>query len=256
MRWFCSILVLPLLPVTDLCGNSAGEVIIALMRLSEEPNYSWHSTMADDARVYVIDGRTQANGYSWVRLPMVEELAWRLARSHPRRIEAIFYGSSDCVIRAAAGWSTLRELPSRHEDWDNRHIRPEIPRRKGADPQAYSNAQFALKRPHEELAVIASSFVSIDPKDATATGTLSELGAQLLLVSDNVERVEPSAARGRFEIWFTDGRVTKYRTELEGILYVAGKPRHVHQSSVTIIHDIGTSAFAVPPEVSQQLEVR
>lgn len=247
--------LLVLFPSAELPGHSTDEIVLAAMRLSEQSNYSWHTTVMDDARVYSTDGRTEANGYSWMRLPMVESLAWRFASTHPLNIEAYFRGNSECVVLANQGWMALRELPSRHEDWDDHYKVPKLPRRIGAPLNSYSNAQFALKRPHEELAIIVGSFATLEVQDDVATGTLSQVGAQLLLVADNQNELEPAEAAGRFCLWIEDGLVVKYNLMLEGVIYARGKPRLVHQISTTLIENVGRSSFEIPPEVRQQFDL-
>ena len=42
-------------------------VIVAAVRLSDHPNYSWASTISDDARTYDVEGRTQKGGFTRVK---------------------------------------------------------------------------------------------------------------------------------------------------------------------------------------------
>src|SRR4051794_19567295 len=47
---------------------------LAAMRLSEAPNYSWSSSVTDDAHSYVKTGKYRRDGYTWATLPMVESI--------------------------------------------------------------------------------------------------------------------------------------------------------------------------------------
>src|SRR5262249_32146242 len=72
-------------------------VILAAMKLSEQPNYTWISTISDDARTYDIEGKTDGRGYTWMRLPMVKAIAQRLGREAESDQEAFFRGSANYV---------------------------------------------------------------------------------------------------------------------------------------------------------------
>lgn len=130
-----------------------------------------------------------------------------------------------------------------------------IPLSGPASRRGYSNAQFALSRPHEELAVIVSSHTELKVEGDRATGTLSDLGAQLLLVHAGQDGIEPVAAAGEFdELIIRGGIVTRYRLRLEGILLVGRKRIIVRQASDTVIKQVGSTSFEVPEEVRQKLE--
>ena len=92
-------------------AGPAEQAIIAAMRLSERPNYSWHSSVTDDARTYDIEGRTDGSGCTWVRLPMVQSIADRLGRDADVDIEAFFLAGAPPVLHTARGWQSLTELP-------------------------------------------------------------------------------------------------------------------------------------------------
>src|SRR5438105_232363 len=85
--------------------------IVAAMRLSDEPNYSWVSFVQDDARSYEVDGKLLRDGLTWVRMPMIDFVAERLGRDADYHLEAFFKGNAACVIRTDSGWKTIRELP-------------------------------------------------------------------------------------------------------------------------------------------------
>ena len=95
---------------------------------------------------------------------------------------------------------------------------PKGKRREG--PQAYSNLQLAISHPHEDLAVIVSGHTSLKVEGDTATGTLTELAAQLLLVHDGQNEISPARAEGTFRLWINGGMVTKYQVQQIGRAHV------------------------------------
>jgi hypothetical protein len=259
--------------------------ILAAMKLSEQPNYSWTTTVSDDARTYDVEGKTDRTGYTWMRLPMVKTIAQRLGRAAEPQIEAVFNGPANYVIRTDRGWKTFKELPK--ANWDRKDefefwpapasaranlgaaalagldpldVSPFPPPVLIAPPPSeeeerwsYSNAQFALSLPHEELSVIVSSYTDLKTEGDIVTGTLSDLGAQLLLVRDGQDHIKPLCAAGLFRLSIKNGIVTRYSLRLEGILLVDRKKVHVHQESSTQVTNIGMTPVQVTDELRRKL---
>src|SRR5204862_137473 len=75
----------------------------------------------------------------------------------------------------------------------------------------YTNVQFAASRPHDELAIIVSSGENLEVAGDTMTGTLSDVGARLLLVHEGQEnQIQPLTAAGTFKLQVANRLVTKY----------------------------------------------
>lgn len=261
---------------TGVCwGDAMDRAIIAAMKLSEQPNYSWSCTVSDDAQTYDIEGKTQVGGYTWLRMPTTRALARRLGRDVEPMVEG-FFKDNEVVLWTSGGWRNLRELPRSHDDWideDELVVRgssaPSIWNPLGttsasvvtASPMLargnrrhrYTNAQFGVSRPHEELAVIVCSHTSFAVNENIVTGTLSNIGAQLLLVRDGQKHLKPLEAAGVFELTIVDGMVSQYALRLEGILKVDRRKIHVRQFSRTTVKFAGTTRFDVPAEVRFRL---
>ncbi len=259
--------------------------ILATMRLSEQPNYSWVATISDDARTYDIIGQTSKAGYTRVKMPVINSVRRRLGRSvTDTQIEVIFRGNVACVLETDKGWMRPHELPPPEEpdpfaDLISPPTGPlsagaSIPggimkgtviRRTRPPPEpddtarrGYSNLQLAISHPHEELAVIIGSHSEFKPEGDVVSGTLSDLGAQLLLVRDGQKEITPVRAEGTFKLWLRDGIVSKYQVRLHGILTVdtptSRRNIEVRQSTDTVIKDVGTTKFDVPATARTKLE--
>src|SRR5215213_6929285 len=93
-------------------GGPTEAAIVAVMRLSDKPNYSWVATVSDDARTYDIDGKTTRGGFTHVKMPAINAVRRRLGRSvTDTRIDMIFRGNVACVIETDNGWLRPEELP-------------------------------------------------------------------------------------------------------------------------------------------------
>lgn len=263
-------------------GSPADRVALAALRLAEQRSYGWTTAVIDDARNYTIQGKTERGSYTWVRLPMVPAIARRLGREADVEIEAWFRGPLQVVIRTDRGWRTLKELPTRTREWRDDVVWS--PRRNGrplgsatevglidptdlppvvlpqgvsfaedADAKPYCNAQFGLAQPHEELAVIVSSHVEMRASGDVVTGTLTDTGAQLLLVRDGQEDISPLCAAGTFKLLLKNGAIVSYLLRLEGILKVDRRKVRVRQASSTTLSEIGGVRLNVPEEVRRKL---
>lgn len=258
-------------------GGWAGpteHAVVAAMKLSERPDYSWRTTIEDGTGSYVLDGMTNPHGYTWVRMPMIAAIARRLGRDGEPTLEAFFRGKTVGVVRTADGWGTLAELPTPR---DRVEVRP-TPLVRGAasagrfgrgpatlgvtsplvanenpKQRGYTTVRFGVTHPHEELAIIVSCAAKFEATGDVVSGVLSETGAALLLVRDEQTDTSPLAAAGEFKLWLRHGCVVKYQLRLEGLLAVDRRKVAAHVHATTVLHDIGSTRLAVPEEVRAKL---
>lgn len=273
-----SALLLASLAPTLLTAASVDLATIAAMRLSDAPSYAWTTTVTDDARSYAKSGKHIREGYTWVTLPMIDSIARRLGRHANTDFEAIF-ASEACVIRLGDAWKTVRQLPKAPRGRDDLYVTvpspggfrtPDMPADHFANPdpfpqvivltpatssdaddpnKPFCNARLAASAPHEELALIVSSWTNVVIEGDTVRGTLTDVGARLLLCPGSETETTPLAAAGEFLLQLKDNRVTRYQLKLEGVLALGKKKRVlVRQSSDTAIKDVGAAGFDVPAE--------
>jgi hypothetical protein len=259
------------------------DALVAAMRLSEKPNYSWTATVTDDARTYDITGQINPAGFSRVKMPVVNAVGRRLGRSvTDTEVEFIFLGNVACVVATDQGWKRLDELPPPlpgESTGRRRSGRPPGggpiggigPGSRGGYPGAsprppgnaenrsrgYSNLQLGLSPPHEELGIIVSSHHEFRAEGEVVTGTLTDRGAQLLLVRDGQKEITPLQAAGTFTLWIREGGVDRYQVRLEGLLEVdtpAGRQKViVKQNTDTVIKNVGATQFEIPEEARAKL---
>ncbi len=67
-------------------------------------------------------------------------------------------------------------------------------------------------------------------------------------------RVGVGFAAGTFKLWIRDGSVARYRLDLAGRLRVRPEAILMQQSSVTVLHHVGTTAFALTESLRRKLE--
>ena len=76
---------------------------------------------------------------------------------------------------------------------------------------------------------------------------------------DGQENLQPIRATGTFKLWLHNGMVTKYQVKLEGTLSVqlptGRREIQVSQITDTILKDVGTTKFEIPPQARKKLGV-
>ena len=100
---------------------------------------------------------------------------------------------------------------------------------------------------------MVSSYTDLKTEGDVVSGTLSDLGAQLLLVRDGQDHIKSLCAAGLFKLVIKNGIVTRYTLRLQGILLVDRKKIHVHQESSTQVVNVGTAAVQVADDIRRKL---
>jgi hypothetical protein len=246
--------------------------IVAAMKTADLPNYTWSTTVDDDARSYRIDGRTERqDGYSVVNMPLIASLRRGLGRAGSNgpddEVTVVFKGDERLVIAAGERWLTPAELEKAAPARSSRRgsmagggpgRRGGTRSTRGGNPNSYSNLQLTLSPPHEEIAIIVNNSTDLQVEGEGLSGTLSETGAKLLLVHAGQSQLTPLAASGTFRLWVRDGTLYKYQVRLEGTIAVsAGGDRRevpVHQTSITLLSGAGTTRVDVPEAARRRLD--
>jgi hypothetical protein len=272
------------LTASPLVAGPREDAIVALMRLADQPNYTWVTTVSDDARTYDIEGRTVRGSFTRVKMPVINTVRRRLGRAvTDTQIEFIFLGNVACVVESEHGWVKPDELPPPPEEADDyvpfgtpqnpitlgapgslsggvikgTVVRPRRPKPDEAQVRGYSNLQLAISHPHEDLGVIVGSHAEFHVEGDAVGGTLTDSGAQLLLVRDGQKQITPVRASGTFKVWFRDGLPVKYQLRLDGVLIVetptSRRQVAVRQHSDTVIRDVGRTSFVVPDQAVVRL---
>ena len=256
---------------TTLVAGPREEVILAAMRLGEALNYSWLTTVTDDARTYSIAGQTLRGDLTHVLQPLVNHLRRPLGlASTETEVEFYFRGNQACVVGTPHGWLTpdeiraLRPTPVGPASASSGGVSLSSPGGAAlplppaaAGPRAYSNLQLTISHPHEDLGMLVAGNTDLEIGDGMASGALSEVTARLLLVHEGQDQLEPVTASGRFRMWMENGVVARYEIRLEGVVRVrsAGTARDipVRQTTDTVVRHIGTTRFVVPDAVRARL---
>lgn len=256
-------------------AGDAERAIIAAMKLSEQPNYSWLSLLDERSVSYEIEGKTTPAGITGVRMPMIQAVARQLGRESDTQLEAFFNLQRMGVIRVGSDWRSPGEIALHQERQTHDRTRPMV---RGSASGRFGIAggqsvgaaapfledrrgmrsaiplPFGVTYPHEELAIIVSSHANLVINADVASGRLTDLGAALLLVRAGQADVEVLQSAGSFRFWLKNGVVIKYQLKLEGELMIGRwKTVQAYVSTTTLLKDIGTTRVNVPLEAKEKL---
>ena len=153
-------------------------------------------------------------------------------------------------------------LPPALSAWPERPLRMIVPSAAGGQPDTNSRlvATELSKLLGQQVVVDnrpgAASSIGFDGVTADLTGTLTALGAQLLLVRDGHPEIIPEEASGTFTLWIRDGLVYRYKVQLNGYLAVR-TPKAIYrlkvkQATTTAIQAVGTTNVVVPDDVRER----
>jgi hypothetical protein len=261
-----------LLPVS-VVSSPVDAVLVAAVRLADQPNYSWISAVEDDIGAFEIQGKTVKDTLTWIKMPTTPSVFERLGREADSDMEVIFRNPARFVILTSKGWKQFDELPPPPDEQllndddqfsmivvngllvpapTSRRSFP-VRLREDSDARRFRDASLALNLPHEELGVIVSSGFGLAPDGDGFAGRLTELGARLLLIREGQRELLPLRAEGSFKLWTRNGVLQRYRLRLHGIVKIRRHVVEVRQLTTTAITNIGHTGFFVSQDAVNKL---
>ncbi len=295
-------LILASLIAAGVRADQADDVIVAAMKLSASPNYSWGTTIEEGSRTTVISGQTNESGFSLITFNRSGASGSSPAGGRSGSggdTNTVFLGDSKYVVQTDSGWSSPGSQPADSSSTSNSGNRSagtggggtygsrgggnsglnlggvnlggggrrgggsgggsRGSRGKNASEDSSTNTPARLSSginlPHEELAIIVANYTDLHFDAEVVSGTLTESGADLLLLPPSSTDTPPAGAAGTFRIWIKDGAVTKYEVHLSAKTAPGGRTaKGGFSETITVeLKDVGTTKFAVPAAAKQKL---
>jgi len=289
-------------------ADTADTAILAAMKLSGAPNYSWVTSIEQGARTTGENGKTNESGFSLVTFTNATTTGTSVGSGRTGSggdTNTVFLGDSKYVVETDNGWVSPGNLPANSSSsgsgkgsggsgngaggggtYGSRggggsglnlgglNIGGGGGRRGGgggggggsrgskgnnANQDSGSSAPARLpggiNLPHEELAIIAANYTDLHLDADVVSGTLTESGADLILVPPGSADTPPAGATGTFRLWLKDGAVTKYEVHLSAKTAPSGRTvKGGFTETITVdLKDVGTTTFEVPAAAKQRL---
>jgi hypothetical protein len=265
-------------------ADPADDAIVAGMKLSASPNYSWTTTTDRGAQTAVMRGQTNSSGYSlvtFVGYSLSGGSSGGRSSGSGNEIPAVFLGDSKYVVQGDGGWTTPSALPDNSSSSSSNGTGRtrsgsggglsgggtglSTGRRSGSRSSRSSNTDSGtgglpglpagINLPHEELAIIVANYTDLHSDGSIASGGLTEIGVDLLLVPPGSNDTPPEGATGTFRLWISDGIVTKYEVKVSAKTGPGGKAVSGGFSETITVEfkNVGSTTFDVPDAAKRRL---
>jgi hypothetical protein len=209
------------------------DVLAAVTKLGDQPNYSWKSTIVvpegSRFRPGPTEGKTEKNGFT--------ELAMSFG---DRNVQAFLKDNKGAVSNRDGGWQSLADL-------------------KNSEGAARFLAGILenFKTPAMQAAELVASTKELKKEGDSYSGELSKEGAETLLTfrgrAGGNDGPTVSNATGSIKFWLKDGAVSKFETKASGKVSFGGNDRDVDRTTTVEIKDVGTTKVDVPEAAKNKL---
>jgi hypothetical protein len=262
-------------------ADQADDAIVAGMKLSASPNYSWTTTTDRGSQTAVMRGQTNSSGYSLVTFVGYSLSSGSAGRSSGsgNEIPAVFLGDSKYVVQGDGGWTTPSALSTASSSSSNSNTSSGRTRgtggtggtgmttgRRGGNRSSRGSSSDSdvaglpalpagINLPHEELAIIVANYTDLHSDGSIASGALTEIGVDLLLVPPGSTDTPPEDAKGTFRLWISDGMVTKYEVKISAKTAPGGRTVSGGFSETITVEfkNVGSTTFDVPDAAKHRL---
>jgi len=222
------------------------DVRAAAKKLSDAPNYSWTTTIKNNAENQgqgalrfspgPIEGKAEKDGVTWISMKQGEnnvEAALK-GEKFAFKFRDMWIGSGDVPGGAQPG----RPDPSMFATRMLKSMKPAS--------QSVSEAVDKLKDLKSEGdGVFSGEFTPEGAKDQLAPTRGQAQGNFSPVVGD---------AKGTVKFWIKDGIIVKVETTLDGKMTFGQREVEIHRTATTEIKDVGSTRIELPEEAKKRLE--
>jgi len=242
-------LILALAAAAPAMADDKDDVKAAAKKLADSPNYSWVSTVKNNAENAggpgagrfggggPIEGKTEKDGVTWVKMKQGETF-----------FEAAFKGEK-FAMKLKDQWMGTGDVPGG-----------------GAQPGRPDPTMFMsriLKNIKPGASGVADSIDKLknlkSEGDGVYSGEFTPEGAQEQL-SPKIEGAPAGASptitdgKGTIKIWIKDGLLVKIESTLQGKMTFRNQEREINRTTTTEIKDVGSTKIELPDEAKKKLE--
>jgi hypothetical protein len=206
------------------------EVVNAAKKLSDQPNYSWRTTIVvpDDApfKPGPTEGSIEKGGFMWISLSMMDN-----------KMEAVTKENKGAIKQEGA-WKSL-------EDFDKEEGFGRMP----------ALIVRGIKPPAKEAAELAAAAKELKADGDVISGELTEEGAKRLQKFGPPDGEGPtvSDAKGSVKFWVKDGALKKYEFKLKGKISFNGNDFPNDRTTTVEIKEVGTTKIEVPEAARKKI---
>jgi hypothetical protein len=239
-------LVLALATAAPALADDKDDVKAAAKKLADAANYSWTTTIKNNAENPggagrfgsggPIEGKTEKDGVTWIQMKQGEtsyEAAFK-GDKFAMKLKDTWMGSGD----VPGGGQPGRPDPSMFMGRILKNIKP------GAQGVADSI---------DKIQNLKSEGGGVYSGDFTPEGAKDQL-APKVEGQPAVPNMNFTDAKGSIKLWIKDGMIVKIESTLQGKMTFRQQEREINRTSTTEIKDVGSTKIELPDEAKKKLE--
>ena len=226
MKTYLSIALIALVPATILAADSAkDQVAAAAKKLSEQPNYSWKSTVVVPESAQFkpgpTEGKTEKDGFTYVTMSFGDNMT-----------EALIKGEKGVITDREGNWKTSSELEN------------------AEGPGRFLGRMIKnMKAPAAQVSDLLEGTKELKKEGDVYSGELTEEG-----VKKQFRFGQAKDPKGSAKFWVKDGMISKIETKVEGRMEFNGNEFDASRTTTTEIKDVGTTKVNAPSDAKKKLE--
>jgi hypothetical protein len=205
-------------------SKSKDEITAAAKKLSEQPNYSWTTTVVVPESAQFkpgpTEGKTEKDGFTYVTLAFGDSLT-----------EVVMKGDKTTITDQDGNWKLASEL-------ENAEGRDRFLGRMARN----------LRTPAAQVPDLISGAKELKKDGEAYTAELTEEGAK-----KQFRFGQPQNPKGSVKFWVKDGTITKYEVKVEAKMDFNGNEIDASRTSTTEIKKIGTTNVNAPGDAKKKL---
>lgn len=205
-------------------SSAKDEITAAAKKLSDQPNYSWTTTVVVPESAQFkpgpTEGKTEKDGFTYVTLAFGDSLT-----------EVVLKGDKATTTDQDGNWKLASELENAEgrERFLGRMVRN-------------------LRTPAAQVADLLSAAKELKKNGEAYAGELTEEGAK-----KQFRFGQPQNPKGSVKFWVKDGTLTKYEVKVEAKMDFNGNEVDASRTSTTEIKSVGTTKVNVPGDAKKKL---
>jgi hypothetical protein len=231
-------IVIAFVPVLAQAGGPKDELIAAVKKLADSPNYSWTTKVEGGFSAGSGEGKTEKDGATSLAVMLGDD-----------SYQVIIKGDK-AAAKGNGGWASLAEL-NRDAEEEGTGFSPE--RFLAASIEHFKSPAAQAKDVCDEIDEVQESgdVFKADLKPDTIKKLLSFLRRRA--VAANPAQIEVKDPKGTASFWVRDGVLAKMEVHLQGAVKFNSNERTIDRTTITTIKDIGSTKVIVPEESRAKL---
>jgi hypothetical protein len=232
------VLVLALIPALAQAAGPKDELVAAVKKLADCPNYSWTTKVEGGFSAGSGEGKSVKDGPTSLAVTLGDD-----------SYQVIIQGDK-AAAKGSGGWASLAEL-NRDAEEEGTGFSPE--RFLAASIEHFKTPAAQAKDLCDEIDAVQKSgdTYKAELKPEAVKKLLSFLRRRAIAASAN--QIEVKDPKGTAIFWIRAGVLSKMEVNVQGAVTFNSNKRTIDRTTITTIKDVGSTKVVVPAESREKL---